>query len=300
MTNQFSFSDLSGDKNTVENVFRLLRGELEHISRITPGEATSLARLIFHALKGWDTTQLFSHYPDPLSDFTLQRIDEIMGRMKKDEPIQYILGEARFYGMDLAVDRSTLIPRHETEELVELIVNAEGRTPDLRVLDAGTGSGAIGIALSRNLLFPDITAIDISPDALRIARQNAEKLHASIRFLEQDIFSYNPAKDSFDIIVSNPPYIARSESVEMTPDVLDYEPHSALFVSDEDPLIFYRRIAEVGLAALSSGGRLYFEINPLFADRLKKKIEEMGYTQVTLHKDISGRQRFLSALIPTP
>ncbi|MDE5652093.1 MAG: peptide chain release factor N(5)-glutamine methyltransferase, partial [Muribaculaceae bacterium] len=161
---------------TTEERYRRLREELMPL--FGTREATAMSRLIFHALKGWDTTALVVHAPDLLSEFTLARIDEILARLRQGEPLQYILGEARFYGMTLKVDRSTLIPRPETEELVEMIVDDCRDRKDLRVLDIGTGSGAIAIALSRNLLFPHVEAIDISPEALEVARANARSLHA--------------------------------------------------------------------------------------------------------------------------
>lgn len=278
---------------TVEERYRLLRKEL--IPLFGEGEATAMSRLIFHALKGWDATELVIHAADRLSPFILGRIDEILGRLRKHEPLQYIIGEARFYGMNLKVTPATLIPRPETEELVELIVKEADGREDLRVLDVGTGSGGIAIALSRNLRFPEVTAIDISEEALKVAEENAAKLHARIKFEHRDIFEYSPAKGSFDIIVSNPPYICEKEKGEMDTNVLEYEPAEALFVPDSDPLLFYRRIAEIGREALSPAGRLYFEINPLYAKELIDMIAETGYQDVRLIKDLSRKERFLTA-----
>ncbi len=291
------FSNLKGDDAKVENVFRLLRKELENISYISEGEATSIARLIFHSLKGWDATALFCHYPDLLSGFILQQIDSIFNRLKSNEPIQYILGEGRFYGMNLEVNKATLIPRPETEELVDLIIKTEGKSADLRILDVGTGSGAIAIALSRNLLFPEIIAVDISAEAIATAKRNAKRLHAEIRFMEEDIFSFSPEDNTLDIIVSNPPYIPYIEKKDMQKNVLDYEPASALFVRDEEPLIFYEVIASVGLKALKKGGRLYFEINPRYASELKTMLENMGYAEVEVFKDMSNRERFIRGVL---
>lgn len=257
-----------------------------------------MARLIFRTLKGWDTTGLVIHAADDLSDFTMQRIDNILERLSHGEPLQYILGEARFYGMDLHVSPATLIPRQETEELVDLIVKRHRGEKDLRVLDVGTGSGAIAIALSRHLEFPEITAIDVSREALDVATRNASELHARIKFIEADIFEYQPAPHSFDIIVSNPPYVLESEKKDMERHVLDYEPASALFVPDDDPLRFYRRIAEIGRDALTEGGALYFEINPLCADTLLQLLIGMGYVEVETHEDISHRRRFITAIHP--
>ncbi len=280
---------------TLEERYRLLRQELTPLFGV--GEATSIARLIFHALKGWDTTGLVVHAPDMLSPFILSRIDEIVKRLKAGEPIQYILGEGRFYGMTLKVTPATLIPRQETEELVELIVNEAEDRSDLRVLDVGTGSGAIAIALSRNLRFPEVTAIDISKDALEVAEENARILHARVRFIQKDIFDWEPASHSLDVIVSNPPYICDNEKSDMERNVLEYEPHEALFVPDEAPLLFYRRIADIGCDALVEGGSIYFEINPLYADDLRGMLEQKGYEDVRLIDDISHKKRFAAAIL---
>lgn len=258
------------------------------------GEARAMTSLIWHSLKGWDTTAQVINADMPVSDYIAVKIEDIIGRLSQHEPLQYILGEARFYGMDLKVDRSVLIPRHETEELVDLIVDGNKGRQDLRVLDIGTGSGAIAIALSRNLPFAHVTAIDISEAALKIARENARALHADIDFIRQDVFTWQPAPESFDIIVSNPPYIANSEKAAMDSNVLDYEPHSALFVPDSEPLIFYSRIATIAIGALAGGGRLYFEINPLFAADLVRMLGAEGFRDIEVHTDISRRDRFIS------
>lgn len=285
---------MSIDAITVEERYRELRKELTPV--VGPGEATSMARLIFHSLKGWDTTDLVVHAPDNLSPFILERIDEIISRLKKGEPLQYILSEGRFYGMTLEVGPPTLIPRQETEELVEMIIREADGKPDLRVLDIGTGSGAIALALSRQLRFPEVTAIDISGEALEIARRNAARLHADVNFIQADIFRWEPEPDAYDIIVSNPPYICEKEKAKMESNVLDHEPHTALFVPNDDPLLFYRRITDISKRGLTGGGRLYFEINPLYARLLAKETEQAGFTDVRLLEDISHKLRFLSAV----
>lgn len=256
------------------------------------GEARAMMRLIFAALKNWSATDLIIHSTDEVSDYILSEIGKILYRLENGEPIQYILGKARFYGMDLKVDRNVLIPRPETEELVEIIASREGDRKDLRVLDVGSGSGAIAIALSRLLKFPEVTALDLSEGALRVAEENAKTLHANIRFVNADIFTKDFPDDSFDVIVSNPPYICEKEKEEMEGNVLNYEPHSALFVPDDDPLLFYRRIAHCGLMWLSPGGRLYFEINPVYARQLKDLLIGTGYSDVEILEDISHKLRF--------
>lgn len=273
----------------------------EIVRLLTPaygaGEAKAMMRLIFHHLKGWTQTDLMIMSDRPVSQYMIGKVNEILARVDAGEPIQYVVGEARFYGMDLEVTPAVLIPRPETSELVDMIVH-ENEGSDLRVLDVGTGSGAIAIALARNLRFPVVTAIDISADALEVARANADRLHARIGFIAQDVFLYEPAPDSFDIIVSNPPYIAEHEKKDMDNNVLDFEPAAALFVPDDNPLIYYSRISEIGRKSLSPGGRLYFEINPDYAAQLEAMLKADGYEDVRIVEDISHRPRFACAVQP--
>lgn len=275
----------------VESVRRRLTAAL------TPGygrgEAEAMTRLIFFALKGWSATDLLIHADTQVSDLTMRRLEEILSRLERHEPLQYILGAARFYGMDLKVTPDVLIPRPETEELVDLIVKRWGDRKEMRVLDIGTGSGAIAIALARFLPFSEVDAVDISERALDVARENAETLQAHIRLLHKDIFLWEPPADTYDIIVSNPPYVCECEKRDMEPNVLLYEPEGALFVPDSDPLLYYRRIAEVSLRALKPGGMVYFEINPLYAAELQHMMQDLGYTDVIIERDISRRDRFL-------
>lgn len=262
------------------------------------GEAKAMSRLIFQHLKNWNQTQLIINSDMPASDYLVSSVNSIIQRLNTHEPIQYILGKAYFYGITLSVDRSTLIPRPETQELVDLIVDEAQDTPDLNALDIATGSGAIAIALSRALPFSKVEAIDISKDALNIAEKNAQDLHADIKFEHADVFKYNPQPDSFDIIVSNPPYIDESEKGEMDANVLEYEPHTALFVPDDNPLIFYKRIADISFTALHEGGRLYFEINPRHSLELSTMLLKIGFEDVKVIKDIHQRNRFISCRKP--
>lgn len=259
------------------------------------GEARDMVRQMFHAFKGWDATALIVHGDATASDWLRGKCEDAVARVLAGEPVQYVTGEAYFYGMDLYVAPGVLIPRPETAELVDMIV-ARNQEADLRVLDVGTGSGAIAIALSRNLKFAQVTAIDISGDALSVARRNAEKLKAHVSIAGADIFTYDPDNDSFDIIVSNPPYIAECEKAHMHANVLGHEPALALFVPDDNPLVYYSRIAEVGRRALVPGGRLYFEINPLYADDLGRMLLQQGYEDVELVCDSHNRVRFASAV----
>ena len=259
-------------------------------------ETEAIIKLIFHYVKGWNTVDILTHEPDTLSPFIRSEIDGILKRLLNYEPIQYITGEARFHGLELHVTPDVLIPRPETSELVDIIVGKAGETTDLRVLDVATGSGCIAVALARALLFPKVTALDISAPALEVARRNAADLKVKVEFIEADIFTWTPDGAKYDIIVSNPPYIDESERASMERNVLDYEPSSALFVPDDDPLRFYRRITQLAASALVAGGRLYYEINPRHADQLAREIADAGFSDVEIVKDSFGHDRFITAV----
>lgn len=255
-------------------------------------ESDAVIRLIFHHLKGWELTDMLIHRDEELSDFVKKEIDVILKRLLNYEPIQYITGEARFHGLEFKVAPGVLIPRPETEELVDMIIRDADDREDLKVLDIGTGSGCIAVTLARFLKFPIVTAIDNSEKALAIAEENAKRLKAKVKFLKEDIFAWTP-KEKYDIIVSNPPYVTESEKMEMEWKVLDYEPETALFVPDENPLVYYTRIIELASNTLINKGKLYFEINPNFADRIKELMENKGFSNVEIIRDSFGKQRFV-------
>ena len=261
-------------------------------------ETEAIIKLIFLYVKGWHTVDMLIHEQDELSPFIKSEIDGILARLLRHEPIQYITGEAYFHGMELLVTPAVLIPRPETAELVDIIADRAGERPDLRVLDVATGSGCIAIALARILHFPEVTALDISGEALEVARRNAARLKVKINFVEADIFKWQPRAEAYDIIVSNPPYIDESERAAMEPNVLDYEPASALFVPDDDPLRFYTRITALAAKSLASGGRLYYEINPRHASELADNIRASGFSEVEIIRDSFGKERFISASKP--
>ena len=257
------------------------------------GEAEAIIRIIFHHLKGWNLTDMLIHSDDELSPFIKEEIDKILSRLKNHEPIQYITGEARFHGMILSVDPSVLIPRPETDELVDLIIDKYADREDLRVLDLCTGSGCIAIALAKNLKFASVEALDISPKAIDIAEKNAEALKAKFKFICTDIFNWTPSQ-TFDIIVANPPYINPDEAAEMEPNVMVYEPHQALFVTHDDPIAFYHRIADIATNALSYNGALYFEINPRYAGEIINMLHSKGFGEISVTLDSFGKKRFIS------
>lgn len=271
------------------------------VSRLEPryghSEAVWMMRIIMDHLKGYSLTDLIMYGDRSLGEATCTAISNIVDRLLKGEPLQYIIGKARFYGMDFTVTPDVLIPRPETEELIDIIVDREKDTDDLRVADLGTGSGCIAIALARNLPFSKVTAVDISDKALSVASANAAALKANVQFLHDDILSMTLPRDSFDIIVSNPPYIMEREKSTMETNVLDHEPATALFVPDSDPLRFYLAIARIASSALTDGGRLYFELNPLTADDLAARLTGSGWQDVTLLPDSRKKTRFLTATL---
>ncbi len=277
------------DDTTLNSLLRQMRSLMQ--PSLGSREATAVSREIMFDLKGWDLTQLAIRDGDPVSDFTASRALDAARRVAQGEPVQYIFQSAPFYGMRFKVTPATLIPRPETAQLVDLIVGRYGATKDLRVLDVGTGSGCIAIALSRFLPFSEVTAVDISAPALEVARENARALKARVNFVREDILSATPRGESFDIIVSNPPYIADHERATMERNVLDHEPAQALFVPDSDPLLFYRAITAYAVEALAPSGTIYFEINPLYASGLAALAGSMGFN-ADIIPDSEGRGRF--------
>lgn len=278
---------------SLEEVRRALRFALQ--PKYGDREATAMARTALMSLKGWNLSELMANEDRLASDYILGRSEEILKQLLADMPLQYALGETHFHGLTLKVRPGVLIPRPETEELVDIIVK-ENPQSDLRVLDLCTGSGAIALALARSLPFSQVDAVDIAPEAIEIARENAASLKTDIKITQGDVFSLSLPSGYYDIIVSNPPYIDESERKDMEANVLSYEPHLALFVSDDDPLKFYRRISSMAREALVDGGRLYFEINPRHARELKSCLEEDGFTEVEILKDIHGKDRFATAI----
>lgn len=263
--------------------------------RFGEGEARWMVRLMMEEFKNYSPVDMAVRGDFDAGENVERRIDETVGRLLNGEPIQYIFGKARFYGMNLKVTPDVLIPRPETEELVDLIVNDRGGERDLRVLDVCTGSGCIAIALARNLPFSEVDAIDISREALAVARENASELKAAVSFKEGDALRMGADGAEYDIIVSNPPYIAEHERAEMDRNVLEHEPALALFVPDADPLRFYLAIARYALVALKEQGGLYFEINPLYASDLAGQMKAMGWSDVSILPDMQKKNRFLIA-----
>jgi len=233
---------------------------------------------------------------EALNDAITQLFEKALEQLIKEYPIQYIIGETEFMDLLFEVNEQVLIPRPETEELIRWILSREKKTETKSILDIGTGSGCIPIILANSLANAKVTSIDISKTALEVAQRNAVKNNADINFQQHDILQIKVLEEKYDIIVSNPPYVRESEKAAMNNNVLKYEPEIALFVTDEDPLIFYRHIASLASRSLKPNGMLYFEINQYLGAALCKILEELGFKDIELRKDMYGADRMIRAM----
>ncbi|MBP8791822.1 MAG: peptide chain release factor N(5)-glutamine methyltransferase [Lutibacter sp.] len=224
-------------------------------------------------------------------------LQSALQELKNHIPIQYIIGKTEFYGLTFRVTNDVLIPRPETEELVNWIVQENDQSEKLKILDIGTGSGCIAISLAKLLPNSEVTAIDISSEALKIAKENALLNNVTIHFLEKNILETTELPHNFDIIVSNPPYVRELEKEQMHPNVLRNEPHLALFVKDNNPLLFYDKIADLAKSNLTTNGTLYFEINQYLGSEMKELLQHKGFTTVELRKDLYDVDRMLKAIL---
>ena len=262
-----------------------------------------IKRLLMSHITGLTTAQLLAEPNLQLTEEQRVWMEEAICRLENNEPLQHVLGYGEFYGRKFKCDSRALVPRPETEELVNWIINdwatINSRQLPINVLDIGTGTGCIALSLAKELDGAKITAVDISTAALSLACENAEILEAKdVRFIECDILGdCNVIEEGYDVIVSNPPYVRECEKKEMEANVLDYDPHTALFVSDEDPLVFYRAIAEFALTHLTPNGALYFEINQYLGRETCDLLVAMGYRNVELRDDINGNARMVKATL---
>ena len=278
---------------TIKNIRNYISGELEGI--YPSPETDSIINLVLESVSGLKKSCRMSGNDIPLPPETINTLINICKELKTGKPVQYVLGETIFYGCKIKLNNHTMIPRQETEELVDMIIK-ENRNFKGRILDIGTGSGCIAIALAINIPGAKITALDISKEALSVARENADLNHADVNFLLADIL--NPdlnITDSADIIVSNPPYVMESEKKFMHINVLNFEPHSAIFVPDSDPLVYYKAIISFAEKKLSHTGWLWFEINEAMGPEIAGLLQQSGYVGVEIVRDINGKDRFIKA-----
>lgn len=254
------------------------------------GEARAITDYVLDVCFGLSKADILCGAVDEMTAEKTAELNKIFGRLTEGEPVQYVLGRAEFSGRWFNVRPGVLIPRPETEELCAWITADSKASGSPKVLDIGTGSGCIAITLQLDMPESKVTAWDISADALDVARENAQQLGANVNFVKQDALNAKP-EGEWDVIVSNPPYICEKEKKDMAVNVLEHEPHTALFVPDADPLLFYRAITRLAVQTLSKGGRLYFEINPIYADDTCRMMQAEGMTAVELRSDMYGKQR---------
>ena len=273
--------------NKLVNIIPKFLSEINNFSR---REVESFAYLSIEKILGYSKSDCIIHSNQELSDDNIISLENIIDDIKQNIPIQYILGEAHFYNLKFKVNSSTLIPRGETEELVQYILLHDF----ISVLEIGTGSGCIAVSIAKNSN-AKITAIDNSIGALEIAKSNAVLNSVEINFQLRDVFNFSDIK-KYDLIVSNPPYVLESEKKLMDKNVLDYEPHNALFVSDNDPLAYYKEIAKIATNNLNKNGLLFFEINEKYSNQIIELLSNLNFVDIELKKDINGRDRIIKSI----
>lgn len=275
----------------MKEAIQYIRSELNGI--YPEEEISGMVRVLLEAVTGWDYTGQLLHANEKLSNEQVNQIQSALARLKKHEPIQYVLGETEFMGFRIQVNPSVLIPRQETEELVDWIVQEVGNARTT-ILDIGTGSACIPIAIKKHLPESQVVSVDVSLEALQTAKENCRLNAASIRLLERNILNWQDYKwEFFDVIVSNPPYVRNLEKEEIKQNVLEFEPGLALFVDDHDPLVFYKSIAEFAKKNLNPQGRLFFEINEYLGEETCNMLIEKGFRDVELRKDLNGKDRMI-------
>lgn len=278
--------------NTVEAVLDQYQRDLSPL--YTKGEVRAIACAVFFDRLGWDATDLMLKREAALSESELLQVYLPLKRLRTGEPLQYVLGSVEFHGLRINVDPRVLIPRPETEELVDLIIRSRTEAPS-RILDIGTGSGCIALALKKAFPRSQVTGIDASPGALATAARNAEANGLSVEWAHVDVLDRAEHLTDCDLIVSNPPYVPRSEETSLSPNVREHEPHLALFVEDVDPLLFYRVIGQRALSLLPSGGELWFEGHHIHTPEVGHMLESLGFAEIRVLKDLSGSPRFIHA-----
>ncbi|WP_018476497.1 peptide chain release factor N(5)-glutamine methyltransferase [Pontibacter roseus] len=282
---------------TIQELSQYIRSTIQ--SAYPEPEAGSIAQLVLEHVLQKSRVQLSLGRQEEVSAAQEQQVRRMVERLERQEPVQYVLGVAHFYGLELEVDERVLIPRPETEELVDLVVREHQGRQCLRVLDICTGSGCIPLALAANLQPDKVYGLELSEGALEVARANAARYSLPVEWLQQDVFEPIPSivPHSLDIITSNPPYVLEQEKAQMRPNVLAYEPHLALFVPNTDPLKYYRRIAGLGAGLLKKGGRLYFEINEQYGQEVRQLLLEAGFQQAEVVQDLFNKNRIVKAAL---
>lgn len=261
-------------------------------------EITSIFRMLVQHTLSLDSAEIVLEGSKELKLTELDYFEKTLSRLQNKEPIQYILGKTTFFDLGFKVTPEVLIPRPETEELVLWVINDIKKQPTakkIQILDIGTGSGCIAISLAKNLQNADVSALDISENALLIAKENAKNNNVIIQLIHSDVLEIEQLHQTYDIIVSNPPYVRELEKAQMHDNVLKHEPKEALFVYDENPLLFYNKICDVAKEQLVKNGCLYFEINQFMGNEMLQLLESKGFTSIELRKDFLGKDRMIKA-----
>lgn len=280
---------------TIEGICNHIKTELHDL--YPEREIQSLTDLIFQEVLNFSKVDLFTRSTERVDDNHVKQIKEITSHLKEFVPIQYIFGKTEFYSLPFKVNKNVLIPRQETEELVDWIIHEAGNSI-VKILDIGTGSGCIAISLNKNIFRSKVDAIEISEEAIELAKMNSILNNAFVNFIKADILqtgNFTP-ETKYDIIVSNPPYVKISEKELMSRNVLDYEPHLALFVPDDNPLVYYQVIADFAKEHLKENGKLFFEINETMSQEIKKLLAEKHFKNIEVRKDINGKYRMAMAI----
>ncbi|MBD1398997.1 peptide chain release factor N(5)-glutamine methyltransferase [Pontibacter sp. JH31] len=282
---------------TIQQTAQYIR---ENIQTVYPEpEAGAIAQLVLEHVLHKSQVQLSLGQQEEITPAQEAQVQQAVGRLRRQEPVQYVLGMAHFYGLDLQVDERVLIPRPETEELVDLVVREHKGQQNLSVMDICAGSGCIPLALAANLQVDKVYGLELSEGALQVARANAERYSLPVEWLQQDVFDpiEGIAPHSLDIVTSNPPYVMEQEKALMRPNVLAYEPHLALFVPDSEPLKYYKRIAELGAGLLKKGGQLYFEINEQYGEEVRQLLLQYGFAEAEVVQDLFNKNRIVKAVL---
>lgn len=284
--------------NTIEEISSYLKKGLKDI--FSEREVSIITQELILKRFNWNKTDFIINKQNRLSESDLLFFRSSLKRLQANEPLQYVLGSTFFYDLEIKTDKRGLIPRPETEELVDWVVNSYKENSEIKVLDLCTGSGCIALAIKSQLPKSKISGVDVSKEALSLANENASNLDLEVTFLEQDILesTLKLSKTKFDCWVSNPPYIPESDKADMADNVLKYEPGLALFVDNHLPIIFYERIAEHGLRHIKKGGSLFFEIHECFGQEVTFLLKNKGYVDVEIRKDLQGKDRMVKAILP--
>jgi release factor glutamine methyltransferase len=281
---------------SIAKIIKSFKNELAITYPLT--EINSIIEIVFEHELGYSKTDLILKSENQLTEIQFERLKTILTRLKNNEPVQYVLKKTVFFDLDFFVAPGVLIPRQETEELIDWIIKDADAEKSINILDIGTGSGCIAISLAANLQMAKVQAYDISERALEIAQKNASINKLAVKFLKVDILKQQQTTENqkFDIIVSNPPYVLKKEKELIDKNVLDYEPELALFVEDNDPLLFYIAITNYANLNLSKEGKLYFEINETYGKEVKNLLLENGFKNVELRKDLNGKDRMICGM----